>query len=205
MSAHARHDPHGVTPVKCRTCNRPMNSPIFCMNCRTLYTDADVDYFSLLNLPAQYDIDLAELQRHYLQTAREVHPDRLGDSVVDPGVSMQASARLNEAKRVLRDPILRAGYLLELHGGKSSAEDKTVPQEVLNQTLLLREEIDEAREADDMGALAQLRAQVEVLQDKCVGRIQSLARQLPGDEAIRQDLRATLNAMRYYQKLMELL
>ena len=36
------------------------------------------DYFELLGLPRRFAVDLAELERRYLELSREVHPDRAG-------------------------------------------------------------------------------------------------------------------------------
>ncbi|MGD8452256.1 MAG: Fe-S protein assembly co-chaperone HscB [Phycisphaerae bacterium] len=190
-------------PAKCRSCNRPMYSPLFCADCRTLHPAEGVDHFALLGVSASYDLDPAELRQAYLHCSRDIHPDRHGECAADAALSMRSSARLNEAYRVLNDPVLRAEYLLELAGGASSAEDKSVPEGVLAQVLILREEIEEARAAGDAVTLTNYVRQVHELHEDAVGRLGDLARQLPGTEELRQSLRQTLNAVRYYQKLLE--
>ena len=117
-------------------------------------------------------------------------------------MSLRTSARLNEAYRVLADPVLRAEYLLEVVGGKSSRDDKTVPQEVLTQALMLREEIEEARAAGNADALATCREQVQRLYDRALEGIGALAAQLPGTDQERQELRSRLNAVKN-QKLLD--
>lgn len=190
-------------PAKCRSCNRPMYSPLFCADCRTLHPAEGVDHFALLGLPAVYDVDSADLRTVYLRCSREIHPDRHGTCAADAALSLRSSARLNEAYRVLNDPVLRAEYLLELFGGASSAEDKSVPEGVLAQALILREEIEEARAAGDAVSLANYVRQVHELYEQAVGRLGELARQLPGTDDLRRSLRQTLNAIRYHQKLLE--
>ncbi len=175
-----------------------MNSPLVCDSCRTLHSAEDLDHFRMLGLEPTYNVNVADVRQRYLQLSREVHPDR---HAVQTGESLKASARLNEAYRVVRDDVLRAEYLLELHGGVASTEDKTVAQDVLAATLMLHEEIAEAHAADDTGALTTLRQQVEERQSTTVAQIAELARQLPGDEDLRKQLRAALNAMKYYRKL----
>jgi len=178
-----------------------MSSPLFCGNCGTLQAGNGLNYFELFGLEPAYELDPAELRRRYLSSARSIHPDRGADAAL----SLEASARLNEAYRVLSDPLLRAEYLLELVGGKSSAADKSVPQEVLDRTLMLREQIEEARLAGDQPTLATLRGQVGLLVDDVLVAVANLARQLPGTDLIRQELRQQLNTVKYYQRLLEYL
>lgn len=180
-----------------------MDSPLFCANCRTLYPAEECNYFELLGFEPNYKIDEAELRRRYLHNSRDVHPDQHGGAEADAELSLRTSARLNEAYRVLADPILRAEYLLEVAGGKSSREDKTVPQEVLTQAMMLREGIEEARAAGNEDALATCRQQAERLYDRALGGIGKLAEQLPGTYQARHELRARLNAVKYYQKLLD--
>lgn len=180
-----------------------MVSPLFCDSCHTLHSGVGFNHFQVLGLEPTYDLDAAELRRLYLQRSREIHPDHHGETAENAGVSVHSSARLNEAFRVLRDPFSRAEYLLEMHGGKSSAEDKGVPQEILTQTLMLREEIEEARQAGDEAALDAIRQQTRQQHDAAQHEVAEMARRLPGDEEVRTALRQKLNTIKYYQKLLE--
>ena len=98
--------------------------------------------------------------------------------------------------------MLRAEYLLELVGGKSAKEDKSVPPEVLSTALLLREEIQEARTAGDAAALESRGAQARAVYERTLATIAELARQMPGDERSRARLRTALNSIKYHQKLL---
>lgn len=58
------------------------------------------DYFEVLGLPRRYAVDLGELERHYLERSRAVHPDRVG-----PDERSGAAGRameLNQAYRALK-------------------------------------------------------------------------------------------------------
>jgi molecular chaperone HscB len=192
-------DASQAVPSKCAACNGPMDSPAFCDSCRSLYPADGLNHFELLGLPAAYDLDARVLRQKYLQVSRGVHPDHHGDA--SESLSMRLSAQLNEANRVLSDPVLRAEYLLELVGGKSAAVDRNVPPEVLNQTLMLREEIQEAQADGNEAALESCRQQVRDAHGTTLATIAELARQLPGDDDLRGRLRSTLNAVKYYQRL----
>jgi molecular chaperone HscB len=192
-----------VLPSKCHACDRPMDLPSVCTGCHQLYPADGVSYFSLFGLPQAFDIDPQELRRRYLQLSREVHPDRGGDAGVSDELRLRLSAQANHAYEVLGDPALRAEYLLELSGGNSAAQDKTVPPDVLSETLMLREEIDDAKRSGNAAALDPIANQVRSSFDRRLAEISAVARRLPGDEPLRGELRLKLNALKYYQRMLE--
>ncbi len=192
-----------ATPAKCTACAREMKNPAVCQNCHAIQPVDDVNYFDLLGIAASYDIDPAEVRARYLNLARAVHPDRLkADTSEVRALSLRTTAQVNRARTVLLDPIQRAEYLLAMAGGKCSADDKSVPNDVLADMLTLREELEEARESDDRATIDACRGRVQQRYDDTLQRIAELARTLPGDEQTRTTLRAVLNAISYYQKLL---
>lgn len=73
------------------------------------------DHFSLLGLPCGMVLSYQVLEESFLEKQREFHPDRYHDSF-ERQIAEAMSSRLNEAYRVLKDPIRRAEYLLQLLG-----------------------------------------------------------------------------------------
>lgn len=192
-------------PAKCSTCLEPLASPLFCSSCHCLQALASADHFEILGLPRTYDLDPELLRRTHLAQSLAAHPDRAGDSPDNQAVAQRAAARINEARRVLADPLLRAEYLLELAGGDSAASDKSTPPDVLSQTLMLREEWDEAVAAGDAAAQAGVRRRVFADFESRKIEIAALARRLPADADLRRRLRSQLNAVRYQQRLLDLM
>lgn len=190
-------------PLKCHACDRPMELPIACGGCHQLYAPGPhATHFDLFGIPPGYDLDAGDLRRRFLAASREIHPDRfVGRSDETVRASLELSARVNRAYEVLSDPLLRAEYVLEISGGKSAADDKRVPQEVLNWALMTREELEEAR-GGDTGADQSIRADVRRRFDEEAARIDQLARGMPGDENARQALRVSLNTIKYYANLL---
>jgi len=84
-----------------------------------------------------------------------VHPDRFaGAGDAERRASMQWSTRANEAYRMLKDPVQRARYLLELHGVDTGFDtDTAMPGDFLVRQIELREALEEARGRRDAGAL----------------------------------------------------
>src|SRR5205085_8900589 len=101
-----------------------------------------MDHFERLGLPRRFSLDAAALEREYLARSRQLHPDyhQLG-SAAEQAASVELSAALNEAYTTLKDPFLRAEYLLRRAGGPSASELKDVPPEFLEEMLDLRMEI----------------------------------------------------------------
>jgi molecular chaperone HscB len=193
-----------AVPVKCTACQQTLDTPLFCNSCRRLYPADGLNYFELLGLSPTYDIEPEQVREKYFEVVREIHPDRLAaDGAHTQHLSMRVSAQLNQAFHVLLDPVQRAEYLLEMSGGKAAADDKQVPQQVLMDTLELREEIEEAKAAGDQAALHRMREQTQQRFDETLQGVSQLCRQLPGDDALRQRLRNELNAIRYFRKLLE--
>jgi len=201
---HGSQAPRRSPPEKCAACQRPLDSPLFCSSCRRLYPADGLNLFELLGLPATYDVDPEVVRRKYFELARHTHPDRAGGlSGESQWLSLRVAARLNEAYRVLLDPVLRAEYLLELAGGKSAADDRQVPQDVLVDALELREQIEAARAAQAASRLDALRNTVRSRYQRVLDEAAALARGLPGNAGTQAALRGKLNALRYYRKLLE--
>src|SRR5688572_2297186 len=73
------------------------------------------DFFHALGLPRKHDLKRVEIDARYLELAPAVHPDRFAAaSPEDKRRVDEASARLNEAYRIVRDPVARAEYLVKL-------------------------------------------------------------------------------------------
>lgn len=195
-------------PQKCMACSAELTSPVVCAGCHTLYpVPQSADHFSVLGLPRTYDLDLDALEDRFLELSRHTHPDFFsGASAGDQQLATRVSAELNEAIKVLRHPVLRAGYLLEICGGASAASDRTVPSEVLGETMMLREEIEDAQNDNDADALNALRARVDERCNAWLEKIQTLARKLPDASKEEQAaLRHAINAIKYYDNMRELL
>ncbi|MBN1492117.1 MAG: Fe-S protein assembly co-chaperone HscB [Phycisphaerae bacterium] len=192
-------------PLKCTSCQRPMDSPVCCQDCHTLYpVGTSEDHFKLFGLPRRYALDLDDLHQRFLSISRNIHPDFFGAQAAEmQALSLRLSAQVNEAYATLKDPVLRAEYLLESTGGKSSAKDKSVPGELLAEVMLMREAIEDARAAADSETLAARRAEIEARQAATLEKVAALCGRLDEQsENVQTELRQHLNAMRYLGNLL---
>jgi molecular chaperone HscB len=116
------------------------------------------DPFATLGIAPSFDVDLRALEKTHRQLSRAFHPDRFVGST--PGQKRQALARaveVNEAWRVVRDPLRRAEALLALRGIASGEAGEPSPDpEFLSEILEQREALAEARGARDGEAVRRL-------------------------------------------------
>lgn len=116
----------------------------------------DSDDFELFGLAPRFEQNRTAIDAQWRALQAKVHPDRFAtEGAGERRVAMQWAVRVNEAYQRLKDPLQRAAYLCELRGVPVAAEDNTtMPGEFLMQQMAWREALDEAREVDEVQALA---------------------------------------------------
>jgi molecular chaperone HscB len=122
------------------------------------------DHFLLFGLPRKLWIEMSALEKKFLQLSWKLHPDKfVNASAEEQELSLKRSSELNDAYRVLRDPVARVEYLLELEGMRKEGEHKQqAPPELLEEVFELNESLDELREAKASGGdLASLKSRLE--------------------------------------------
>ncbi len=195
----------GTMPTKCTTCEALCHRPVACEDCHAVLDHVQgADFFELFGLPRSYEIDLGDLDDRYFAISRNVHPDRYaGEGPEMQAFALRTSAAINNAYNVLRSPLHRAEYLLEAAGGKSAAEDKSVPKQLLPQVMMLREEIDEAKASNDTATLETMKEQLLQKRRATEETVASLCSRLheDGDET-KKELRLQLNAIKYFNNLL---
>src|SRR6266853_2420344 len=167
------------------------------------------DHFSLFGLPRKLWIEMSTLEKKFLELSWELHPDKfVNASSAEQEASLRRSSELNDAYRVLRDPVARVEYLLEIEGMRKEGEHKQqAPPELLEEVFELNESLDELREAKASGSdLAVLKARLESaeknFQEKLGevdAQLQVAAREwdaaLQADAATRKKVMAQLNEL----------
>jgi molecular chaperone HscB len=180
------------------------------------------DHFSLFGLPRKLWIEMSALEKKFLELSWKLHPDKFVNASADEQeLSLKGSSELNDAYRVLRDPVARVEYLLQLEGMRKEGEHKQqAPPELLEEVFELNESLDELREAKASGGnLASLKSRLEAeeknFQEKLNevdAQLQDVARRWdaaidanPGDadrKAIMVRLNELLNRRSYIRNLV---
>ena len=113
----------------CWSCG-DMRAAQFCQSCGRVQPPKPVDYFIFFHLPRRLNVDIAGLEREFYALSRKLHPDvNAGHDSREREWSLEQSSRLNDAYRVLKDPIRRTEYLLKLEGVELEGQSKAATEE----------------------------------------------------------------------------
>jgi molecular chaperone HscB len=106
--------------------------------------DLTSNYYQLFQLPVSFEVDLKALSERYRTLQSSVHPDKYANAgELERRLSVQQSARINEAFQTLKNPLRRARYLLELNGIDMNADsDTSMDPMFLMQQMELRERLE---------------------------------------------------------------
>lgn len=158
----------------CWSCQGPVvKGSLFCSTCKAVQPPGQLDHFARFGMPAEFDVDGAALDRRYFEGQRLLHPDRFAMRTSrEKALSQRQSVCVNEAYETLKDPLKRADYLVHLRGAGVLPEGCTLvnDQELLTETMELREALAEAESPEDVDALDErasndIRACIEALSE----------------------------------------
>jgi molecular chaperone HscB len=152
-------------PLVCWNCHERAQGTHFCPSCGKLQQIAgSTDYFALFEMPRKLWIKRNALEQKFLQLSWKLHPDNFVNATeTERELSLKRSSELNDAYRVLRDPVARVEYLLGLENMRKEGEHKQqAPPELLEEVFELNESLDKLREAKSAGNdLAALKSRLE--------------------------------------------
>lgn len=150
--------------------------------------------FQILGVEPRFDLSQRDLRAAWMRRAAAAHPDAAG--------AVDESARVNDAMRVLSDPIQRAQALLELRGAPE-VEQRGLPQEFLLEMMELRERADEC--AGDAARIAELRSEAESRRDGAVAEMGSILSGGGGTiaRADAERVAAQINIVRAFERMLE--
>jgi len=156
--------------------------------------------FQLLGLPLTFNVDDAALRRAYLAKVAAVHPD-----LASADGSQGVSAALNHARDLLANPEARANALLSLLGGPTKEADKSLPPAFLMEIMETREAIETALTSGDPAERTRWLEWGEKERQTYITRAREMFGALGADPSIAslKQIRTTLNAWRYIERLIE--
>jgi molecular chaperone HscB len=192
--------------VTCWSCKSDApEGTVVCASCRKIQpVGRGEDYFSLLGLPREFQIDVPELERRFRERSRVLHPDRFARAEArERRLSLERATRLNDAYRYLRDWRLRAGYLLKLAGADVFVEGRTFADpDFLEEQLEWREALALAQADGDVERLGSIardaRERLTRLQDEVARRFAD--ERWYSDFAV--DIARRLSRARYYDNIV---
>jgi molecular chaperone HscB len=160
-----------------------------------------VDPFDTLGLEPTFDIDEQRVEDRYRELSRVLHPDKhVGEPPAQRRMALGKAVAVNEAIRVLRDPIARAAALLARLGAlaEEGVEPKADPG-FLMEMMEAREALAEARAARDPARVRTLAAAVQQKREKALaGLSRAFASADPAPTAL-----PLLGELRYYRRFLD--
>jgi molecular chaperone HscB len=148
------------------------------------------DPFAILGLPRRFDLTDAAVRRAFLAKVQSAHPDAGGDQDI--------GADLTKARDTLLNPESRADALLQLLGGPAKDADKSLPPGFLMDIMETREALDAALASNTTPELERLKAWAHAERQNYT---QAVAAAFA--EANLKNVRTTLNAWRYIERMIE--
>jgi molecular chaperone HscB len=197
----------------CWSCQKAAGDDVYCTGCGAIQPpDAKADYFRVLGVARNFDLDEVGLEQRYKELTKTLHPDR--HARADPQArraSLERSVQLNEAWRCLKDPVRRAEYLLLLRGidvgemagtGRQPADHVTlpVPPVLLMEVLELREALVVAHAARDVHETEALIAKVRSRLDQVM---KDVSRGFASATPDYSNIAARLVTVRYYRRFLD--
>ena len=131
------------------------------------------DPFETLGVESRFDLDLRALEQRHRDLSKALHPDRYtGAPAAERRLSLGRAIDVNEAFRVLRDPIRRAEALLR-RGGASVGEtaEPPAPPALLMEIMEVREELSDAARARDLPTILRLGATMSARQEATLKKL----------------------------------
>ena len=108
------------------------------------------NYFDFFGLPHKLNLDSKDLESRFYALSKQWHPDRFARGTPEQRrISEDATATLNDGYRTLKEPVLRAEYLLKEHGFDiGEQKSNNVPPELLEEVFELNMALEEIESLD---------------------------------------------------------
>jgi molecular chaperone HscB len=157
-----------------------------------------LDPFQTLGLPRRFDVDLRVAEKNHRELSRALHPDKYaGGTPTERRDALTKAADVNEAWRIIRDPVRRAEALFGLAGVEvgETKEPKPAP-ELLMEVLEKREALADAKAERNP-------AKVRALADEMAAREQTIEAALAEAKVFDPALVTKLGELRFYRRFMD--
>ena len=162
------------------------------------------NYFDFFGLPHKLNLDSKDLESRFYALSKQWHPDRFARASADQRrMSEDATATVNDGYRTLKEPVLRAEYLLKEHGFDiGEQKSNNVPPELLEEVFELNMALEEVEES---------RPQLEEARRRFVAMREEIDRELFAqfaaydegqDQAVLEKIRGILNRRKYIRNLV---
>jgi len=160
------------------------------------------DPFETMGVEPRFDFDPEKLAERHRDVSRALHPDRYaGAPAAERRLALGRAIEVNDAYRVLKDPVRRAEALLRRAGipvGETS--EPKASQALLMDMMEQREELTDARRAKDLQAVHKLATTVRERERQVLSR---LGQALSAEGGALTQALPHLGELRYLRRFLE--
>lgn len=161
-----------------------------------------MNYFQLFNIEVTFDVDLQQLSSSYQTLQKTVHPDKFAHaSEQEQRIAVQKSAHINDVYQTLKNPLLRAEYMLVQRGVEMPNEQHSFNDtSFLMRQMELREMLEDVKFSSNVDA-ALLEVQSE-LSTEYLELSQLMKTQISENNSASNNAACdNLRKLKFYQKL----
>lgn len=155
--------------------------------------------FALFNLPVTFQVDSALLNERYLALQKSLHPDNFSAaSAQEQRLAMQKSAEINDALRILKDPIARADSIIALNTGEQENPEEKSNKDIgfLMQQMEWRETLENIENRKDTDELTTFTKEINQIRHAILSELSTALGERQWDIA-----RAMTDKLRFIKKL----
>jgi molecular chaperone HscB len=163
------------------------------------------DPFATLGIEPRFDVELQRIEQRHRDLSRALHPDRFaGTPAAERRLSLNRAIEVNEAWRVVRDPIRRAEALLRRAGVRvGETEEPKPPPELLMEMMESREALSEAVQGKDPAAVKRLGETMTARQKEVFAALGRGFEDAGDDKAKLEALLPMVGELRYIRRFLD--
>ena len=155
--------------------------------------------FALFDLPVAFQVDSALLNERYLALQKSLHPDNFSAaSAQEQRLAIQKSAEINDALRILKDPITRADSIIAINTGETENPEEKSNNDIdfLMQQMEWRETLENIEKRKDTDELTAFTQEINQIRHAILSELSTALTEQQWDIA-----RAITDKLRFIKKL----
>ena len=155
--------------------------------------------FALFNLPVTFQVDSALLNERYLALQKSLHPDNFSAaSAQEQRLAIQKSAEINDALRILKDPITRADSIIAINTGETENPEEKSNKDIgfLMQQMEWRETLENIENRKDTDELSAFTKEIDQIRHAILSELSTALSEQQWNVA-----RAMTDKLRFIKKL----
>jgi molecular chaperone HscB len=164
-----------------------------------------MDPFATLGIERTFDVDLAVVEKTHRELSRTLHPDKHASGGASARrYALSKAIEVNEAWRIVKDPIRRAEALFVLADVPVGETNEPKPSpDFLMDMMEQRETLAEARANHDLNAARALGGEIQVRAKRAEHALSEGFAKAKGDREKLLPLVSKLGELRFYRRFMD--